>query len=43
MAMPEPITDISDEKTVDIIIVGAGITGLAAARRSQGGRKCHRH
>ena len=32
MAVPEPITDISDEKAADVIVVGAGITGLAAAR-----------
>ena len=32
MAVPEPITDIAEEKTADVIVVGAGITGLAAAR-----------
>ena len=32
MAVPEPITDISEEKTADVVVVGAGITGLAAAR-----------
>ena len=32
MAVPEPITDIADEKTADVVVVGAGITGLAAAR-----------
>ena len=32
MAVPEAITDFSDEKTADVVVVGAGITGLAAAR-----------
>ena len=32
MAVPEPITDIAEEYTADVVIVGAGIAGLAAAR-----------
>ncbi|MBR2834911.1 MAG: FAD-dependent oxidoreductase [Coriobacteriales bacterium] len=32
MNIPEPITDIADEKTADVVVIGAGIAGLTAAR-----------
>lgn len=32
MAVPEPITNIASEHSADVVVVGAGIAGLAAAR-----------
>ena len=32
MAVPEPIADIAEEHESDVVVVGAGIAGLAAAR-----------
>ena len=30
--IPEPITDVSEEYSADVVVVGAGLAGLAAAR-----------
>lgn len=32
IAVPEPIADVADEYGADVVVVGAGIAGLAAAR-----------
>ncbi len=32
IAVPEPIADVADEYSADVVVVGAGIAGLAAAR-----------